>query len=178
MIEYPSSTLNNIVRTSYNKLPVRFQIDNKIKEGLAAKDARLEELELKVTHLEDLKSKVIRLEEKDLQQELLIKELLKEREVLTAIGERSVGRSVSFPRTCRELRASDPTLTSGMHWIDPDGQGVGDDPIYVYCNMATGKFVVKTYCYYMLSFCDCDYMRLIAFLSDRLKSSNKKLNTN
>ena len=39
-----------IVRTSYNKLPVRFQIDNKIKEGLAAKDARLEELEAEHHH--------------------------------------------------------------------------------------------------------------------------------
>ena len=104
----------------------------KIKDLLAAKDARLEELELKV----------IRLEEKDLQHELLIKELLKEREVVSAIGQNSVGRSVSFPRTCRELRASDPTLTSGMHWIDPDGQAVGDDPIYVYCNMTTGKLIV------------------------------------
>ena len=107
----------------------------KITDLLAAKDARLEELEFKV----------IRLEEKDLQHELLIKELLKEREVVSAIGQNSVGRSVSFPRTCRELRASDPTLTSGMHWIDPDGQAVGDDPIYVYCNMATGKLIVKTY---------------------------------
>ena len=111
--------------------------------SFAAERARLEELELKVTRLEELKSKVTRLEEKDLQQELLIKELLKEREVGSAIGERSVGRSVSFPRTCRELRASDPTLTSGMHWIDPDGQGIGDDPIYVYCDMAKGtKFII------------------------------------
>ena len=124
----PSPTLNNLVRSSYNKLLVRFQIDNKIKEGLAAKDARLEGLETKVMHLE----------EKDLQHELLIKELLKEREIVSAVDERSVGRSVSFPRTCRELRASDPTLTSGMHWIDPDGQGVGDDPIFVYCDMAKG----------------------------------------
>jgi hypothetical protein len=26
----------------------------------------------------------------------------------------------------------------GNYWIDPDGQGVGDDPIFVYCDMATG----------------------------------------
>ncbi|KAK4011383.1 hypothetical protein OUZ56_020497 [Daphnia magna] len=26
-----------------------------------------------------------------------------------------------------------------MYWIDPDGQGVGDDPIYVFCNMTTGS---------------------------------------
>ena len=42
-------------------------------------------------------------------------------------------------RTCRELHQVDPSLSSGMHWIDPDGQGVGDDPIYVYCDMATGE---------------------------------------
>ena len=41
-------------------------------------------------------------------------------------------------RTCREVRDSNPTLTSGMYWIDPDGQGVGDAPISVYCNMTTG----------------------------------------
>ena len=33
-------------------------------------------------------------------------------------------------RTCRELLLADPSsLKSGMYWIDPDGQGVGDDPI-------------------------------------------------
>ena len=45
----------------------------------------------------------------------------------------------SVLRTCRETRAADPSLISGKYWIDPDGQGVGDDPIYVYCNMATGS---------------------------------------
>jgi hypothetical protein len=43
-----------------------------------------------------------------------------------------------IPRTCKELRAADPSLPSGMHWIDPDGQSVGDDPIYVYCDMTSG----------------------------------------
>lgn len=47
------------------------------------------------------------------------------------------GKSAIF-RTCDESRAADPSLTSGMHWIDPDGQGIGDNPIYVYCNMTTG----------------------------------------
>ena len=49
----------------------------------------------------------------------------------------STGKS-GTPRTCQEIRAADPSLPSGMQWIDPDGQGVGDDPIYVYCNMTTG----------------------------------------
>jgi hypothetical protein len=26
-----------------------------------------------------------------------------------------------------------------MYWIDPDGQGVGDAPISVFCDMSTGK---------------------------------------
>ncbi len=56
------------------------------------------------------------------------------------ISIRSTGKSGS-PRTCRELQATDPSLSSGMHWIDPDGQGVGDDPIYVYCDMTSGQIV-------------------------------------
>ena len=53
------------------------------------------------------------------------------------IAIQSNGKS-GIPRTCRELRTADPSLPSGMHWIDPDGQGVGDDPIYVYCDMTSG----------------------------------------
>ena len=122
----------------YRRIVHLFLLGNKVKkttmnEMLLAKDARLEELELKV----------IRLEEKELEQELLIEELQKERDLYSSIRERSLGRSVSFPRTCRELRSADPTLTSGMHWIDPDGQGIGDDPIYVYCDMTKGtKFII------------------------------------
>lgn len=47
-------------------------------------------------------------------------------------------KSGAIQRTCRETRAADPSLTSGMYWVDPDGQGIGDDPIYVYCDMTTG----------------------------------------
>ena len=46
--------------------------------------------------------------------------------------------SIIMSRTCRQVRDGDPSLTSGMYWIDPDGQGIGDGPIYVYCDMATG----------------------------------------
>lgn len=41
-------------------------------------------------------------------------------------------------RTCHETRASDPSLPTGMYFIDPDGQDIGDNPIYVHCDMATG----------------------------------------
>ena len=115
----------------------------KMKQILAAKDARMEQLESKITRLEQLESKVTQLEgkvtrleqKKQLQQELLMEKLKKDREISSSIGENSVGKSVFFPRICRELRASDPSLDSGMNWVNPDGQGVGDDPIYVYCNM-------------------------------------------
>jgi hypothetical protein len=43
------------------------------------------------------------------------------------------------PKTCLEALTADPSLESGMFWIDPDGQGSGDGPIYVYCNMTTGN---------------------------------------
>ena len=95
---------------------------------------------------EELASKMTRLEETIQQQKFLIKEFQNERqssissELIASKLEINgqVRKSVSFPRTCRELRAADPSLHSGMHWIDPERQGVGDDPIYIYCNMTTG----------------------------------------
>ena len=41
-------------------------------------------------------------------------------------------------RTCHETRLADPSLASGIYWIDPDGIGAGDDPISVYCDTTTG----------------------------------------
>jgi thiamine kinase-like enzyme len=29
-----------------------------------------------------------------------------------------------------------------MYWIDPDGQGVGDDAIFVHCDMTTGNLLI------------------------------------
>ncbi|XP_057375243.1 uncharacterized protein LOC130696180 [Daphnia carinata] len=44
------------------------------------------------------------------------------------------------PRTCHEaLESGLPEFKeSGMYWIDPDGLGIGDGAIYVYCDMSTG----------------------------------------
>jgi hypothetical protein len=95
--------------------------------------------------------KVTRLEAKVQEQETILNFLLQSNKFpFSPIGSKSIaenyrqnviqsnGRS-GIPRTCRELRASNPSLSSGMQWIDPDGQGIGDDPIYVYCDMSTGK---------------------------------------
>lgn len=44
------------------------------------------------------------------------------------------------PRSCQEaLDSGLPEYKdSGMYWIDPDGLGIGDGSIYVYCDMTTG----------------------------------------
>ncbi|XP_057373146.1 uncharacterized protein LOC130694024 [Daphnia carinata] len=62
-------------------------------------------------------------------------------ELALHVGNQSAGK-ISISRTCRETRAADPFLGSGMYWIDPDGQAVGDDPIYVYCDMTKGSTAV------------------------------------
>ncbi|XP_046645819.1 uncharacterized protein LOC124336165 [Daphnia pulicaria] len=122
-----------------------------------AKMTQLEaQLELNNEQRQDLALKVIQLEAKNVQLEVKIQDqerrltsLLEAAELPVStdsklfpvnkeISIQSNGRS-GIPRTCRELRAADPSLSSGMHWIDPDGQGVGDDPIYVYCDMTSGS---------------------------------------
>jgi hypothetical protein len=105
-------------------------------------------LTLKVTQLE---AKNVHLEIKIQDQERILTSLLEPAElpvstdsklypVKEEMSIRSTGKSGS-PRTCRELRAAEPSLPSGMHWIDPDGQGVGDDLIYVYCDMTSGDIL-------------------------------------
>ncbi|XP_046456552.1 uncharacterized protein LOC124203768 [Daphnia pulex] len=122
-----------------------------------AKVTQLEaQLELNNELRQDLALKVIQLEAKNVQLEVKIQDqerrltsLLKAAELPVStdsklfpvnkeISIRSTGKSGS-PRTCRQLQATDPSLSSGMHWIDPDGQGVGDNPIYVYCDMTSGS---------------------------------------
>ena len=38
-----------------------------------------------------------------------------------------VRKGTPDPKTCLEARTADPSLESGMFWIDPDGQSRGDD---------------------------------------------------
>ena len=60
-------------------------------------------------------------------------------------------QSVQTHRTCDEFYSATlrnyqeigyeggALIKSGMYWIDVDGQGVGEPPIYVYCNMTDGR---------------------------------------
>ncbi len=116
--------------------------NSEITEGLAARKVQLEALELKVARLEETVQQ---------QEQLLIAlknenstsyEFVSSRRKLASNEQLlAVGKNILFPRTCREVRAADPSLSSGMFWVDPDGQGVGDDPIYVYCDMTKGRLV-------------------------------------
>ena len=63
---------------------------------------------------------------------------LNEKQSTTVIRNEPTIKSDFVARTCHELRDSDPNLSSGMYYVDPDGPNVGENPIYVYCNMVTG----------------------------------------
>ena len=74
--------------------------------------------------------------EKFARMERVLAEMQNEQKICSSTS--SSVRGASIPRTCNEAQSGDPTLSSGMYWIDPDGQGIGDSPIYVYCDMAKG----------------------------------------
>ena len=106
----------------------------------------------------DLTLKLTQLEVKVQEQENILSFLLQAGELPTSATDSKLFRETPIQltgksgtsRTCRELHAADPTLPSGMQWIDPDGQGVGDSPIYVYCDMKTGK-PFKNHIFFVLS---------------------------
>jgi hypothetical protein len=86
--------------------------------------------------LTQLEAKNVQLEVNIQEQEMILTSLLQAAELpVSATGWKSspnnAGKS-GTPRTCRELHATDPSLPSGMQWIDQDGQGLGDDPIYTF----------------------------------------------
>lgn len=97
-------------------------------------EARLTKLEALEINFKQLES-YLNSEQRD---KSILKVGLVEDDDRLIVATQSSAKSVIF-RTCRETRAADPSLTSGMYWIDPDGQGVGDDPIHVYCDMTSGS---------------------------------------
>lgn len=114
------------------------------KEISAEKDLRLEgkvtQLEIKVTRLEAMvKNQESFINSFGNEKQAIIKSSLSNRSHL----ESQLDEKSAIFRTCYESRAADPSLISGMQWIDPDGQGIGDDPIFVYCNTTTGTIYDK-----------------------------------
>ena len=105
----------------------------------AAKDARLQELELKVQHLE---SKLI-------EQEKLIHHHMSHNYVNHSAVKETVhlldkhaAQEKRYFRTCREIYQADPSLNSGMYWIDPDGYGI-EYPIHVHCDRITVEYAIN-----------------------------------
>ncbi|XP_032784058.2 uncharacterized protein LOC116921819 [Daphnia magna] len=108
---------------------------------LQAKVEKLEKNYVKIKeHLEAkiivLETKVSRLEAKVKKQDSLLAVLKKGHKPLkdnVDINEHR--RHNATLRTCHEIHVANPSYPSGMYWIDPDGQGIGDPPIHVHCYM-------------------------------------------
>ena len=96
-------------------------------------EAKLAEHELKINsqqvEIDQLKKKNSDLEEKNHQS------------ILTGAEEGDVASRNFLPRSCFELKATNPSAQSGVYSIDPDGQIGGDPSIQVYCDMATRKIM-------------------------------------
>ncbi|XP_057373275.1 uncharacterized protein LOC130694145 [Daphnia carinata] len=108
--------------------------------------ARVEQLEKNYVeikkHLEakifDLETKVGQLEAKIEKQDSLLAVLEKGHDPLkNTVAINRPRRQIATHRTCREIKDANPSLYDGMYWIDPDGQGIGDPPIYVDCLWGT-----------------------------------------
>lgn len=95
----------------------------------------MNKLDYFVRKVEEHEVKIERLEAKIGAQEQLIRS--------NKCNRREGESKVFMPRTCHEARNADPSLASGLHWIDPDGVNVGDGPIQVYCDMLTGIYEIK-----------------------------------
>ena len=120
--------------------------------------SRLDQLEAKVAKVDHLEAKVDehKLTINNMQIEIgQLKEKNSKLEeqnqlVLAAAAEKpfinnDVASRDFLPRSCYELKETNPSAQSGEYSIDPDGQIGGDSPILVYCDMATGKRFI---CYF------------------------------
>ncbi len=111
---------------------MKTEVDSKMKSSMKSLEANVTRLEEKVKQME-------------LQLLLMAKERQRHKSLSTSV-EANMPNSMSkhvFHRTCHEARAANSSLVSGMHWIDPDGRGVGDEPIHVHCNMTTGNSIFE-----------------------------------
>ena len=111
----------------------------------------MKEFEETKTLMMQLEAKVTRLEAKIEHQALLMNNLhsvcppaFKLVKEVVKTAPKLVEKSI-IPRTCQEARGNNLSLSSGMYGIDPDGNNVGDDAIYVFCNMETGNLIPKLF---------------------------------
>jgi len=92
-------------------------------------EVKVEEHELKINsqqeEIDQLNKKNNDLEEKNHQL------------ILASAKEDDVASRDFLPRSCFELKATNPNAQSGVYSIDPDGQIGGDPSIQVYCDMTT-----------------------------------------
>jgi len=92
---------------------------NRLDQLQAEMNLQKTEINLQKTEINELKK-----ENTELKEKLLRDELPSNKEFLIA-------------RSCYELKAMSPDAQTGLHYIDPDGQINGEDPIQVYCDMTT-----------------------------------------
>jgi hypothetical protein len=129
--------LKEVVGEKMNQLG---QKDTQLEEKMIELDQRDSQLENKLNELQSVRESILK---RVLELETATEESPIQTDSLEFLNRSS--RKSSNPRTCREIHSSDPSLPSGMYWIDPDGQGVGDDAIYVHCDMATGIPIIVQY---------------------------------
>ena len=55
----------------------------------------------------------------------------------SSIGVCTGGTQATAGRTCQTVRATNPTLATGLYWIDPDNDGNKTNAFQVYCDMTT-----------------------------------------
>ena len=92
-----------------------------------------------------MEAKVNELEGKNVELEAKVKQLegkVRQLETRTVQPNQISTVQKSIHRSCHEMFAADVFLISGFYWIDPDGNGAGDDPINVYCELTTGKYEI------------------------------------
>ena len=109
------------------------QHDAKVAENAAI----VAEHELKINshqqmEIDQLKKKNSDLEEKNHQLTLA-----------SAIKKDDVASRDFLPRSCFEIKATNPIAQSRVYSIDPDGQIGADEPIFVYCDMTTGNSIYR-----------------------------------
>ncbi|XP_046643658.1 uncharacterized protein LOC124328873 isoform X2 [Daphnia pulicaria] len=123
------------------------------KEKLQRMEGKVTQLEIQAEKHVDLEAKYARMEalllKRDAEHKMLSEkvgrlelEIWKSASRLETTNVDADDRSAlknAILRTCLEIHETDPSLNSGMYWIDPDGIGVGDGAIYVYCDMTSGS---------------------------------------